>query len=103
MEVVSSLSELVEMCKAAFVKEFGLQPSVGAKAPGRVNIIGEHTDYNDGFVFPMVSQLTYAILKFLGFCLLYCLDQEGKMVRIRRCCALVLDCEQTEENRYTKM
>jgi len=34
-----------------FVSEFGAQPKVFA-APGRVNLIGEHTDYNDGFVLP---------------------------------------------------
>jgi galactokinase len=31
---------------------FGREPSVAADAPGRVNLIGEHTDYNGGFVLP---------------------------------------------------
>ena len=34
----------------------GKEATVAACAPGRVNLIGEHTDYNDGFVFPMVSR-----------------------------------------------
>lgn len=35
-----------------FKSHFNAQPRV-FRAPGRVNLIGEHTDYNDGFVFPM--------------------------------------------------
>ncbi len=36
-----------------FERLFGAAPAVVARAPGRVNLIGEHTDYNDGFVLPM--------------------------------------------------
>jgi len=36
----------------AFQARFGMRPRVFC-APGRVNLIGEHTDYNDGFVLPM--------------------------------------------------
>lgn len=39
-----------------FKKEFGRVPSFVARAPGRVNIIGEHTDYNHGFVLPMAIE-----------------------------------------------
>ncbi|MCW1970273.1 MAG: galactokinase [Anaerolineae bacterium] len=37
----------------AFKQQFGVAPTFVARAPGRVNLIGEHTDYNDGFVLPM--------------------------------------------------
>ncbi len=37
----------------AFESRFGDAPAFVARAPGRVNLIGEHTDYNDGFVLPM--------------------------------------------------
>lgn len=36
-----------------FVETYGEAPALVVRAPGRVNLIGEHTDYNDGFVFPM--------------------------------------------------
>ena len=36
----------------AFAALFGRPPAVEAEAPGRVNLIGEHTDYNGGFVLP---------------------------------------------------
>jgi len=35
-----------------FRDSFGEDPSLIVRAPGRVNLIGEHTDYNDGFVLP---------------------------------------------------
>ncbi|MGE5200240.1 MAG: galactokinase [Rhodospirillaceae bacterium] len=37
-----------------FAEIFGVAPSVAAEAPGRVNLIGEHTDYNGGYVPPTV-------------------------------------------------
>ncbi len=40
----------------AFEAQFGSLPSWLVRAPGRVNLIGEHTDYNDGFVLPMAIE-----------------------------------------------
>ena len=40
-----------------FETVFGRQPDALAEANGRVNLIGEHTDYNDGFVLPMAVPL----------------------------------------------
>jgi len=37
---------------ASFQQRYGTTPRI-FRAPGRVNLIGEHTDYNDGFVLPM--------------------------------------------------
>ena len=44
-------TELIERIENRFVKEFNLTPLV-VRSPGRVNLIGEHTDYNEGFVMP---------------------------------------------------
>lgn len=44
---------------------FGKQPAVRSSAPGRVNLLGEHTDYNDGFVLPIATpQRTYVALDY---------------------------------------
>ncbi|MCX7046156.1 MAG: galactokinase [Candidatus Sumerlaeota bacterium] len=43
---------LQEIMKA-YETQFQVWPSLVVRAPGRVNLIGEHTDYNDGFVLPM--------------------------------------------------
>jgi len=51
-----NVAELLQTAKNAFHKRFQCQPTHAACAPGRVNLIGEHTDYNDGFVLPMVSK-----------------------------------------------
>ena len=40
------------MVQDLFQRVFGSLPEVVVSAPGRVNLIGEHTDYNDGFVLP---------------------------------------------------
>lgn len=48
--------------KDAFVKHFGYEPTLLSYAPGRVNLIGEHTDYNDGFVLPCAIKYGTAIV-----------------------------------------
>jgi galactokinase len=45
--------DLLSNLLLAFEARFGAPATRVARAPGRVNLIGEHTDYNDGFVLPM--------------------------------------------------
>jgi len=51
-----SLVSVVERASEMFAKCFGVPPLWKAAAPGRVNLIGEHTDYNEGFVLPMAIE-----------------------------------------------
>lgn len=53
---MTDFQQLVDTTKAEFVKRFGCEPQWIVASPGRVNLIGEHTDYNDGFVFPMAIE-----------------------------------------------
>ncbi len=50
--VISMLHPIIAQARDAFESVFEGQADVVVQAPGRVNLIGEHTDYNEGFVFP---------------------------------------------------
>jgi galactokinase len=56
----SDQAALVGRSREAFARVFG-GDSRAAIAPGRVNLIGEHTDYNDGFVLPMALDLAAVV------------------------------------------
>ncbi|HTP13604.1 MAG TPA: galactokinase [Bacteroidota bacterium] len=46
-------TDIIPETVQAFKATFGHTPAFVASAPGRVNLIGEHTDYNNGYVFPV--------------------------------------------------
>ena len=52
--------EIIEHITNIFSETFGERPAHIARAPGRVNLLGEHVDYNDGFVLPAaIDRATY--------------------------------------------
>jgi galactokinase len=51
-----TLNALAAKVAAQFAERFGRPPRWMAAAPGRVNLIGEHVDYNGGFVLPMAIE-----------------------------------------------
>jgi galactokinase len=54
---------IIASVKAGFQSKYGYEPTGVWSAPGRVNLIGEHTDYNEGFVFPFaINRHTFAAL-----------------------------------------
>lgn len=50
------MSVSTDLAAQRFKDTFGHVPEFFCRAPGRVNLIGEHTDYNDGFVLPMAIE-----------------------------------------------
>lgn len=56
-----------------FAEWYGRRPIGAWSAPGRVNLIGEHTDYNDGFVFPFAIDQRTAVA--LG-------DRDDRVIRV---------------------
>ena len=57
------MNPLQKVVTEEFRKLFGKDPAFVVRAPGRVNLIGEHTDYNEGFVMPMaIDRATWIAL-----------------------------------------
>ncbi len=54
-------TRLLQM-ESSFSSEFGSAAKIAVRAPGRVNLIGEHTDYNDGFVMPAAIERSVLML-----------------------------------------
>lgn len=54
---MTELSHRYDEVLALFSAAFGHEPTLVVAAPGRVNLIGEHTDYNQGFVLPVAIEL----------------------------------------------
>lgn len=50
-----------ERAAAGFLETYGTAPCITAVAPGRVNLIGEHTDYQGGLVLPVAADLRTAV------------------------------------------
>jgi galactokinase len=70
---------------ALFQKTFGVAPRAAASAPGRVNLIGEHTDYNGGPVLPIaIAERTTAVVGAAEDGLLEAVSSnDGAVVRVR--------------------
>ncbi|MFJ6195102.1 galactokinase [Micromonospora sp. NPDC092111] len=51
------MTHVADRATAGFRTTYGVSPAGRWAAPGRVNLIGEHTDYNDGFVLPFALPL----------------------------------------------
>ena len=56
MNTQRAADRLAEEAVGLFEEQMGRSPRWVVAAPGRVNLIGEHTDYNDGFVLPMAIE-----------------------------------------------
>lgn len=57
-----SCLKMEDILVQSFRKKFGSPPEVYSSAPGRINLIGEHTDYNLGYVLPSAIHLHIAFL-----------------------------------------
>src|SRR5438105_15244275 len=55
------MQEVERRASDAYGERFGRAPEVVASAPGRVNLIGEHTDYSGGFVLPCAIDRRVAV------------------------------------------
>ncbi len=70
------MREIEQRAADAYHARFGELPEVVASAPGRVNLLGEHTDYNGGFVLPCAIERRVAVALGHGAGGLYSVDHD---------------------------
>jgi galactokinase len=70
------MHEIESRALRAYQETFGGEPELLASAPGRVNLIGEHTDYNGGFVLPCAIDRRVAVAMSRGGDTVYSADFE---------------------------
>ena len=68
------MRETEQKAASAYREQFGGEPELVASAPGRINLIGEHTDYNGGFVLPCAIDRRIAVAVGKGGGKLYSAD-----------------------------
>ncbi|KAH9277804.1 Galactokinase [Echinococcus granulosus] len=84
---VPALPDLLEAADNKFIELFGCIPSIRVVAPGRVNLMGEHTDYNEGYVLPMALPMVTVMVSRpkggegdKGICCIHTMsEQEGEL------------------------
>ena len=72
------MRETEQRAVEAYKENFGAEPEAVVSAPGRVNLIGEHTDYNDGHVLPCAVERRVAVAIGPGDDELYSADFDEK-------------------------
>lgn len=72
--ILTPMSADLRRLQDHFRATYGRPPHVVAEAPGRVNLIGEHTDYNGGFVLPIAIDRTVAVAA---------APRDGRLIRVR--------------------
>jgi galactokinase len=80
-----SMRQVEQRAVQAYREQFHEEPALVASAPGRVNLIGEHTDYNGGFVLPCAISRRVAVAIGPGGAKLYSADfQEDRSLSAKK-------------------
>ena len=74
---------LKNITETTFRQSFGYDAALTVKAPGRVNLIGEHTDYNDGFVLPCAINYETVVS---------CAKRDDRQIRV-----IAVDCDHQQD------
>src|SRR6185437_14168615 len=69
-----AVRQIEQRASETYRTRFGAEPVVVSSAPGRVNLLGEHTDYNGGYVLPCAIDRRVAVALGPGAGMLYSTD-----------------------------